>query len=502
VRHEFPELFREVQFGPETALLASFSATLYCCRSIRQKSAIRIRNRKGEHPMSQENLLDAFKGLLAQPLADHAAQLLGQPADGIGAGVDQLLPNLLGAIVHRGSNSNEGAAALRDLLNTSSVDTDLLSQNVNEALAGGPQTEALLQLGQTQLDQLYGAKQSNLQEAAANAAGVNAAQGATLTAVATPFALALLKRNVNSASGTISAAQLARFLDAQKKHFGGLSEAFFKTLGLGSLGAWLAVKPTPVAAKPVPPLPSAAASAAAAKASAGKGRKWLLWVLLAALIVALLAWCSQHGSGSADQSAGASAASDASAASSDASAAAVAVPSASTADEGTQAASGVEASAAANTDANASGAGAAAAAAGADMGAASTATGTAAASDADSGNSATAGQSSDRGLPLKVFFSTGKAALGAQFHKQAQVVVEYAKAHPDAKFSVTGYTDARGSVQRNVGLAKRRAEAVAHALAADGVDASRLSIERPASTTEETGGAGQEGRRVDVSVQQ
>jgi outer membrane protein OmpA-like peptidoglycan-associated protein len=448
--------------------------------------------------MEYGNLLESYTNLLTLPLSRQAPHLLGQPVE-VGNGIGQLLANLFGAIVQRGEHSSEGASALLGLLNSPSVDTGLLSQNPDDAIAGFGQSGSLVQHGQVQIGQLFGTTQANLVEAASNATGVNFEQSATLSAAATPFALALIKQTLSPSGAPIGAAQLADFLESQKPYFGGLSEAFFGTLGLGGLGAWLAARRAPAAvaapavAAPAPaaaPSPArAAAPAPAPSQPAKKGHKWLLWVLLAAVIVALLAWCSQHGSGTSDQSAsGAAAASDAGSAASAANAVAAS-------DQGTPASVVSAASAASGADtASAASTAATDASVASEAPAASAAASTAV-------SSAATDQASDAGLPLKVYFATGKAALHGDFRKQAQAVVAYAKAHPDAKFTVTGFTDSRGSAQLNVALAKRRAEAVVHALAAHGIDASRLSIARPASSGDEIGGTGQEGRRVEVAAQ-
>ncbi len=76
-----------------------------------------------------------------------------------------------------------------------------------------------------------------------------------------------------------------------------------------------------------------------------------------------------------------------------------------------------------------------------------------------------------------VFFDFNKAVLTPE---GSRIVADIAKAAKDAgypKLEIVGYTDASGSVEYNLALSKRRAEAVRKALIAAGVPADRLSVE-------------------------
>jgi len=58
-----------------------------------------------------------------------------------------------------------------------------------------------------------------------------------------------------------------------------------------------------------------------------------------------------------------------------------------------------------------------------------------------------------------------------------QAAADYTKTGPVSKVMVTGYTDTSGSAAYNMKLSERRAKSTAKALAAAGVDKSKLSLD-------------------------
>ena len=153
----------------------------------------------------------------------------------------------------------------------------------------------------------------------------------------------------------------------------------------------------------------------------------------------------------------------------------------------------------------AAGASGAAAASGADA-----ASGAAAASggDAASGAAATAAPASggsdsaaasqpQAALPANVYFETGKSTLPADAQAAVAAAADYAKAHPDAKFTLSGFTDATGSADLNAKLAKSRAQAVRDALKAAGIAEDHIILKKPETVT--GGSDPKEARRVQIS---
>ncbi|WP_322058964.1 cytochrome c oxidase subunit II [Paraburkholderia sp. J63] len=143
----------------------------------------------------------------------------------------------------------------------------------------------------------------------------------------------------------------------------------------------------------------------------------------------------------------------------------------------------------------------AAPASGADQAAAASDTG-AAASDTTAASGAGQASGSAQGaaaaaLPASIYFEVGKSTLPADAKDAIQAAADYAKAHPDAKFALSGYTDASGKADANAELARHRAQAVRDALKAAGIAEDHIILKKPETVT---GGAdAKEARRVEIS---
>jgi cytochrome c oxidase subunit 2 len=101
-------------------------------------------------------------------------------------------------------------------------------------------------------------------------------------------------------------------------------------------------------------------------------------------------------------------------------------------------------------------------------------------------------------LPASVYFEVGKSTLPADAKDAIQAAADYAKAHPDAKFTLSGYTDSSGNASTNADLAKHRAQAVRDAMKAAGIAEDHIILKKPETIT---GGANaKEARRVEISA--
>ncbi|WP_184142897.1 cytochrome c oxidase subunit II [Paraburkholderia atlantica] len=118
-----------------------------------------------------------------------------------------------------------------------------------------------------------------------------------------------------------------------------------------------------------------------------------------------------------------------------------------------------------------------------------------AASGTDAG--AAAANGAEATLPASVYFETGKSTLPADAKAAVDAAAAYAKAHPDAKFTLSGFTDATGSADVNAKLAKSRAEAVRDALKAAGIAEDHIILKKPETIT--GGTDAKEARRVQIS---
>jgi len=101
-------------------------------------------------------------------------------------------------------------------------------------------------------------------------------------------------------------------------------------------------------------------------------------------------------------------------------------------------------------------------------------------------------------FPFKVYFDTGSAAVGPVSSATITAAAEAIK-KDGAKIALTGYTDKTGDIAKNEELAKSRALAVRDALKAAGVAEGNIEMRPPVFVEAGTGGADQEGRRVEIN---
>jgi outer membrane protein OmpA-like peptidoglycan-associated protein len=88
-------------------------------------------------------------------------------------------------------------------------------------------------------------------------------------------------------------------------------------------------------------------------------------------------------------------------------------------------------------------------------------------------------RSTERGVVVTlgdVLFRSGSAALPPRARRSADRVAEVLLRHPELRLRIEGHTDSTGSRAMNLGLSRRRAQAVQDALVRDGVDAARLEV--------------------------
>jgi outer membrane protein OmpA-like peptidoglycan-associated protein len=113
----------------------------------------------------------------------------------------------------------------------------------------------------------------------------------------------------------------------------------------------------------------------------------------------------------------------------------------------------------------------------------------------------------DRGLVLTLgdlLFSTGKAELNSGGGRKIDQLAQFLNEHKDRRVEIDGYTDSVGTDAYNLDLSQRRANAVQSALAARGIDASRITTqgygkEYPVASNTDSGGR-QLNRRVEVTI--
>ncbi len=98
----------------------------------------------------------------------------------------------------------------------------------------------------------------------------------------------------------------------------------------------------------------------------------------------------------------------------------------------------------------------------------------------------------------KVYFESGTAALPADAASQVDAAVKALAAAPARTLVLSGFHDATGDAAVNAELAKQRAMAMREALKTAGIDAARVKLRKPESTTGD--GSLQEARRVELRL--
>jgi peptidoglycan-associated lipoprotein len=107
----------------------------------------------------------------------------------------------------------------------------------------------------------------------------------------------------------------------------------------------------------------------------------------------------------------------------------------------------------------------------------------------------------------RIFFDTDKFDVDAEDQATLQSQARWLQANPAVRVAVEGHADERGTRDYNLALGERRANSAKNALAALGVDPSRITTisygkERPAATGSDEQAWAQNRRAVTVTVQQ
>lgn len=100
---------------------------------------------------------------------------------------------------------------------------------------------------------------------------------------------------------------------------------------------------------------------------------------------------------------------------------------------------------------------------------------------------------------VSVYFDVGKNEIAPDFAAAVAPVKAWLEANPADRVQLSGFTDPTGNAAANAELAKKRAQAVAAALTAEGVAADRIDLVKPDDTSDEASDlAG--ARRVEITV--
>ncbi len=220
-------------------------------------------------------------------LLETLSRMTGESTAATQKGLVAAVPSILGALIAKGSDES-GAGFLTRLMSEHKIDGSMLDQLA--LLFGGRTPAAQLDLGTTMLNAIVGDKTVGVTRLISSASGLSGASAGKLMALVTPAVLGGVA--TAAPAGGFSPSALAGFLASQKDYLGafapaGLSELF----GLGALGA--AEAPALAAVGPtmrVASSPSRDAGAAGIAAVNVPSFMQLLWpwlVLAALLLLAL-----------------------------------------------------------------------------------------------------------------------------------------------------------------------------------------------------------------------
>lgn len=97
-----------------------------------------------------------------------------------------------------------------------------------------------------------------------------------------------------------------------------------------------------------------------------------------------------------------------------------------------------------------------------------------------------------------VYFAVGSSALSAEAQAELASVKQAVEAAAARKIVLSGFHDASGDPAKNAELAKDRAKVVREALKAAGVDAARIALRKPETTSAD--GPPEQARRVEIRL--
>ncbi|HRD58906.1 MAG TPA: OmpA family protein [Ferruginibacter sp.] len=227
------------------------------------------------------NLMDAAKGIFTNELIGKASSFLGENENGVTKAITGILPSLLGGIVDKATTSNEGAVTILNLAKESADEGFL--DNISNLLGGG---ESLLNKGAGLLSGLLGNSNSNLlSNLIAQFSGVKSSSATSLLSMAAPAVLGMLGNQAKQ--NNLDADGLSSFLGSQKDN---ILSSLPSELNLGSIFSGWGSKATEAvstaAATTHSVVSHASHHAEEAVEEAGGFMKYLVPILLLALIAA------------------------------------------------------------------------------------------------------------------------------------------------------------------------------------------------------------------------
>ncbi|MFZ1529528.1 MAG: OmpA family protein [Ferruginibacter sp.] len=151
------------------------------------------------------NLIDAAKGLFTNEIVNRASSTLGESESGISKAMSALIPTVLSGVISKASSS-DGANAVAQMANEQHQSGVL--DNIGGLLGGGGSGVSSLLSG------LFGNKTDMIGSLISNFAGVKSSSSSSLLSLAVPAIMSLIGKHASSSN--LNASGLASFLGGQK----------------------------------------------------------------------------------------------------------------------------------------------------------------------------------------------------------------------------------------------------------------------------------------------
>lgn len=223
------------------------------------------------------NLLDVAKGLVTKELVTKASSFLGESETGVAKAFSGILPSLINGITEKASSSNEGAGTIANLAYAAHNSGFL--NNIGDFFKSDSNSGSLLNKGAGILSGLFGdSKVAALTNLISNFSGIKSTSANSLLSMAAPILLGLLGKHASA--DNVNSTGLASLLTSQKSN---VLKALPDGLNLGNVFSSLS--------NDIKYVPNSVASTATetTEINKGGGLKWLLPLLLLALVAAA-AW--------------------------------------------------------------------------------------------------------------------------------------------------------------------------------------------------------------------
>ncbi len=249
------------------------------------------------------NLLNAFKDLAGDQLADLAGNFIGASKDETASAMDQIMPSLMGGLLGKVTNESSASGFL-DFLGNNNLDGGLLD-NIGDLFGSPEKSSGLLGMGGTVLNFLLGNRSNAVIDLLTKVTGLDNTKMGSLIKIAAPLLMSFIGRKAKSDS--LGAGGLLGLLNSQRDYVKEAAPAgLLGSLGLSGWGDQVAN----VANKVGDSARDAADTvgrAASDTVDAGKSglQKLLPWLILALAVLALLYFLRGCGDDVADAAKGA-----------------------------------------------------------------------------------------------------------------------------------------------------------------------------------------------------